>query len=311
MLIVHILLYANVKAQTGWFGRYRANVEAGGFQSWTEIGERDYKLLRKEEGYKDVLPWEASGIMQQRNITAAQESGERTNMQTLNLQQDASLNHASGDPAGSSMQPCSTQESSPESLTTPYANLLVGYENGLPVSHPFAHATDLVHVALPPAHIGGSLSTGSAPPTPIYHSGESLYSNNVTVLMAAPAVLASGAAQDDSPLPGDLDHSNLLPALPTLPWADSASGVDAVAGGEINFDFGQLEWLQQWQQVGTVGQSVDEPGVELEGGLNYNFGDFLELPVWQPEGSGEHGEDEPKEEAGEYSGLGKRRFSQL
>jgi hypothetical protein len=275
--------------------------------------------LSNEEGYKDVLPWEASAILQQLNIAAAQKSGERVNQaqleptttQTLKPKQDASLNHLSGDTVESSMQLRSTQSSGPESLTAPYANVPVGYENGFAASHSLAHAADVVDVSLTPGHIGGSLSTHSASLAPIFHSGKSLAPNNLTTTMAAPAGLAFCAAQDGNLWSGGLEYSNLIPALPTLPWDDSAVGADVVAGGEINFDFGKLEALQQWPQEGTGEQGVGEPGAELEGEFNCDFGEFLELPEWQPAGSGEHGEDEPKDEALDYSGLGKRSFSQL
>jgi hypothetical protein len=277
--------------------------------------------LNEEEGYEDVLPWEASAILQQQNIAAAQQSGERLNheqlehtqMQTLNPHQDASLNHLSGDMAESSMQLGSTQASGPESLTAPYANLLFGHENEFSALHALAHAADVAYISLTPSQIGGSPSTESAPLAPILYSRESLAPNNlnITTQMAAPAVPASGAAQDSTLWSGDLEPRTLVPALPTLPWAESAFGADAMADGAINFDFGDFEALPQWQQEGAGEPGVGEPGAELADEINCNFGEFLKLPEWQPEGSGEHGEDEPKEKALDYSGLGKRSFSQL
>jgi hypothetical protein len=276
-------------------------------------------LKKKTEGYKDVLPWEASAILQQLNIAAAQKSGERINFaqlehtktQTLNPEQDVSLNRLTGDTAEFSMQLRSTQSSGPESLTAPYANVPVGYENGFAASHSLAHAADVVDLSLTPGQIGGSLSTHSASLAPIFHSGESLAPNNITTPPAPPAGLAFGAAQDGGLWPGDLEYSNLVPALPILPWDDSTFGADAVADGEINFDFAGFEALQQWQQDGIGEPGVGEPGAELEDKLNCDFGGFLERSEWQPEGSGEHGVGDAGDEAGDYSGLGKRRFSQV
>jgi hypothetical protein len=275
--------------------------------------------LKKEEGYEDVLPWEASAILQQRKLAAAHESGECINLtqlehsetQTMDPEQDASLNHLSGDTVESSMQLRSTQSSGPESLTAPYANVPVGYENGFAASHSLAHAADVVDVSPTPGQIGGSLSTHSASLAPIFHSGKSLAPNNLTTTMAAPAVLAFGAAHDDSLWPGDLEYSNLVPALPILPWADSDFGADAVADGEPNFDFAGFEALQQWPQEGTGEQGVGELGAELGDEFSCELGEFFEVPEWQPEGSDEHRHDEPKGESLVYSGLGKRSFSQL
>lgn len=268
---------------TEWFGEWRAEVAAAGFHPCTVTDERNYDDLRKRSGYKNVLPWEAQATLQKLKLPAIGEGGDVTsrpqldkvNTQALNVYKDAGANRSTEDAQNSSTRFWPTNSITPEGATTSSSNLSE-YDTVSPYPQSLGVMANVPAFSVAAGHSGGSLSTENGVLAPMYHSGVLLPLDNFTIPIAAPAIeTTSGAAQQDSLCSGDFSFNGTVPALPSLTWDDGGFDCDGVFNGELDFS------------------------------------EFNALPQWEPEGTVEHDVNEPEQQVGEYSGLRKRRFSQV